>query len=173
MFRLMTFFIYLKILVIWSIHEIEFYSINCTTSPKKSIEFKTCECSGKIISVELNYIRTIEEHYIKFDFYQKKGSQYYQILKFPPVEWCRITQNRTKLYNFQKLIVKAFKKGASAFYHPCPFRGWHRQLNFSAPRDTVQVFPIGKFKYDMLVFDKIDSQLFRIIVEFRVFETRE
>jgi hypothetical protein len=69
--------------------------------------------------------------------------------------------------------VKTFKKGAPAFFHPCPFYGWHRQLNFTPPKDAVGMFPVGVFKFDMVTFDKIDSKLFQIIVKFGVFESRE
>lgn len=110
---------------------------------------------------------------MKFEFYQRKGLQYYQVFKFPPVEWCRLNQNRTNLFNFQKLIIKTLRKSAQQFFHPCPFYGWHRQMNFSPTRDVLEFFPLGTFKFDMLAFDKIDSKMFQIVAEFKVFESRE
>jgi hypothetical protein len=55
-------FIFLKT---FAIHEIEFYSINCSTSTLKSIEVGNCECDRNKVTVELNYVRVIEQHYVK------------------------------------------------------------------------------------------------------------
>lgn len=60
--------IFIQILTIsrtFAIHEINFFSINCSTSPKKSIEVGICEYNGNKASVELNYVRSIDQHYVR------------------------------------------------------------------------------------------------------------
>jgi hypothetical protein len=48
----------------FAIHEVEFHSINCSTSPKNSVEFGVCECGGNKISTELNYVRSVGQHFV-------------------------------------------------------------------------------------------------------------
>lgn len=49
--------------------------------------------------------------------FQFKDGAFKRIFKFPPIAWCEFTSGKTKLLNFQKLVIKGIKKTAPALFH--------------------------------------------------------
>ena len=79
-------------------------------------------------------------------------------------------EGQTKVFNFQKLIIKTLQKSAPGFFHQCPYEGKQSILNVSSPKDVVEILPVGTFKVIFKAFDIDDKNIFTISVYSNVFK---
>lgn len=92
------------------------------------------------------------------------------MIKFPTLNWCDVISKKSKLQNFQKLIIRAVKKSALDLFRPCPFEGKLSMTNLTISKDALLMVPKGKYYTVATFFDDFDSKIFLINATFEVFE---
>lgn len=66
--------------------------------------------------------------------------------------------------SFQKLLIKSLQTASPYLIHPCPYVGLQIISNASAPKDVIEIVPIGIYKVILKMFDKVEKSLFKIVV---------
>ncbi|KAL7049632.1 hypothetical protein ACKWTF_003800 [Chironomus riparius] len=127
-------------------------------------EVNVCESQKKQGFMEAEFLRPFSNFKVSINFFLKRGSNFIEVFKTPPIDWCKFVDGKAQLMSFQKLLIKSLQNASPHLIHPCPYVGMQIISNATAPKDVVEILPQGTFKVILKMFDKIEKSLFKIVV---------
>lgn len=112
-----------------------------------------------------NFSKQLQHEFLTF-----KNSKFVSTVKLNPIEVCGGSKPRyLQFQNFQKLILKFFNM-TNTEKTKCPFEGSFSIVNVTAPKDVVNILPLGKYMIKSTIYDDEENPILGTSLEFLVFE---
>lgn len=86
------------------------------------------------------------------------------------MDLCKLSAMPSIFKNFQKLSYESLKKSMPGIFRRCPYHGRLQYSDVTPMLEALRVFPLGRFKSSINIYDDIDDAIFVINSTFKIYE---